>query len=113
MPEALNTGNTKTYLALVSILNFATESYVRDPYLFWTKMDAATCARDVYHGEHRGVAWTDFHLNFNVGSYVCSLLFRRRLRNCMRPAAPDSPTPLLIVSGWAGGDTGSVKNSNN
>eukprot|EP00959_Pyramimonas_sp_CCMP1952_P015135 320339-Pyramimonas_sp.AAC.1 len=28
----------------------------------------------------------------------------------MRPAAPDSPTPLLIVSGWAGGDTRSVKN---
>eukprot|EP00959_Pyramimonas_sp_CCMP1952_P338729 7093677-Pyramimonas_sp.AAC.1 len=22
----------------------------------------------------------------------------------MRPAAPDSPTPLLIASGWAGGD---------
>eukprot|EP00959_Pyramimonas_sp_CCMP1952_P198752 4157043-Pyramimonas_sp.AAC.1 len=30
----------------------------------------------------------------------------------MRPAAHDSPTPLLIVSGRAGGDMRSVKNLN-
>eukprot|EP00959_Pyramimonas_sp_CCMP1952_P439192 9194271-Pyramimonas_sp.AAC.1 len=30
----------------------------------------------------------------------------------MRPAAPDSPTPLLIVSGWAGGDTVSFASAN-
>ena len=28
----------------------------------------------------------------------------------MLPSAPNSPTHLLIVSGWAGGDTRSVKN---
>eukprot|EP00959_Pyramimonas_sp_CCMP1952_P113802 2379278-Pyramimonas_sp.AAC.1 len=29
----------------------------------------------------------------------------------MRPAVHDSQIPLLIVYGWAGGDTGRVKNS--
>ena len=77
-PETFATGNSTTYLALVSILNFAAESYVRDPYLFWTRMDAATCARDVYHGEHRGVACTDFHLKLQYGKLFLIIVFPKK-----------------------------------
>eukprot|EP00959_Pyramimonas_sp_CCMP1952_P465084 9487682-Pyramimonas_sp.AAC.1 len=42
---------------------------------------------------------TDVHLKLQCG---------KLLRDCMRHAAPDSPTPLLIVSGWASWDTRSV-----
>ena len=74
-PETLTTGNTTIYIALVFILNFDAESYARDPCLFWTKKDAATCARDVYHGEHRGVACTDFQLKLQCGKLFVILVF--------------------------------------
>eukprot|EP00959_Pyramimonas_sp_CCMP1952_P116726 2439683-Pyramimonas_sp.AAC.1 len=56
---------------------------------------------------HRGtivVACTDFHLKLKCGKLCAILVPRRRLRDCIRPAAPDSPTPLAIASGWAGGE---------
>ena len=34
-----------------------------------------TCARDVYHGEHRGVACTDFHLKLQCGKLFVILVF--------------------------------------
>ena len=74
-PETLTTGNATTYIVLAFILNFAAESYARDPNLFWTKMDAATCARDVYHEEHRGVACTDFHLKLQCGKLSMVIVF--------------------------------------
>ena len=38
-------------------------------------VDAATCARDVYHREHRGASCMDFHLELQCGKLCAILVF--------------------------------------
>ena len=41
-------------------------------------VDAATCARDVYHREHRGASCTDFNLKLQCGKLCAILVFLPR-----------------------------------